>query len=227
MLVRLLQPAIRALWPAQCVGCSAPGEWWCSSCDAAVLPIRFRTCPRCHRQSDRGAYCHTCRRHGALTGILAGARYTEPLSTAIHALKYRHAAAIAPQLARYLILPLAELTGLNRAVLIPVPLHRYRLHTRGHNQAELLARLLSESMSLPLNTELVRHRATVSQTKLDRRHRAANVANAFSWTGGSLKGRIAIIVDDVSTTGATLNACAKSLRAAGASQIWGLVVAQR
>jgi ComF family protein len=121
--------------------------------------------------------------------------------------------------------------GIQADMLIPVPLHSERQQQRGYNHASLLAEVCSAQLGVPANDSvLVRHRATVAQVDLHPRERYQNVAGAFACASASASGalyghRIAII-DDVSTTGATLEACAAPLFAAGAKEVWGLVLAR-
>lgn len=214
------------LWPANCVGCTRAGSWWCDECSGRVLRVVSPICPGCRRLTPQGQYCSRCRPHVALTGIIAGSTYREPLTAAVKALKYRHASVVAPLLAKY---PSDTLSRHRQRFdcLIPVPLHPSRKRTRGHNQAELLAHAIHKQTGLPLEDSLHRTSVTPSQTGLNRAERQRNVAGAFAWKGRSLQGCSVLLVDDVSTTGATLNACAAELRKAGARQVWGVVVGIR
>src|SRR5207247_11322163 len=117
-------------------------------------------------------------------------------------------------------------------MLIPVPLHSERQEQRGFNHASLLAEVCSANIGVPMNDSiLVRHRATVAQVDLHPRERYQNVAGAFACTSGSasgaLFGRRIVIIDDVSTTSATLEACATPLFAAGPKEVRGLVLGRR
>ena len=113
-------------------------------------------------------------------------------------------------------------------VLAPVPLHPNRQRQRGYNQSALLARALAGAMphaGLAVNeTALRRIRATASQTKLDSHQRKLNVAGAFACKDGALAGQRVLLIDDVCTTGATLEACATACRQAGAASVWALTV---
>lgn len=215
------------LFPPRCAGCGEAGAWWCEACNGNVVRLRWPVCPGCQRGTPLGQFCANCRAAVSLTGILAAARFREPLTFGVKALKYRHAKVLAPILAAYQVRTLENFPRRDRVTLVPVPLHPSRERRRGHNQAALLARSIGEATDRPVCHDLQRVRSTVSQTGLDRAGRRANVSDAFAWHGPPLEGAIVMLVDDVVTTGATLDACAVVCRAAGAREVWGLVVAQR
>lgn len=204
--------------PPTCVSCERPGAWWCTTCASCVV--------KC--QQPITGYC------ADLTGIRAGARFRRPVSDAIKALKYRHARAVASELARYLepeLKQLAKDVGTGDTLLVPVPLHISRLKKRGHNQAEVLTQELSKQTGTPWQDALRRTRATPTQTKLHRRERFANVSGAFEWRGSAPK-KTVILIDDVVTTGATFEAAAQAVRAGSSTSpasltVWGLAVAYR
>jgi ComF family protein len=111
--------------------------------------------------------------------------------------------------------------------LLAVPLHRRRLRERGYNQAGLLARELGRRWALPAAPgRLARLRDTAPQVGLDRPGRRQNVAGAFGWDGPPLAGKPILLVDDVATTGSTLEACGRALKAAGAGRIEAVTVAR-
>ncbi|MGH7904730.1 MAG: ComF family protein, partial [Candidatus Dormibacteraceae bacterium] len=145
---------------------------------------------------------------------------------AIHRLKYEGRRPLARPLAR-LVCDRLAIDGAPGMGLLAVPLHRSRLARRGFNQSELIVRELRVRLRLPEPPgRLVRARDTPAQVGLDRAHRLANVSGAFDWQGPDLGGMPVILVDDVITTGATLEACAAALRAGGAGAISGLTVAR-
>lgn len=215
------------VFPARCVACRVPGHWWCGDCDATAVLIRQPACAACNRLTVRGEYCKRCSRSFSLSGVLAGTYYRGPVTAALKALKYRHATQLAPALAAFQIVALARLRTLRRSILVPLPLHPARLRQRGHNQAYLLANPISRATGIPLRTDLGRIRNTRSQTGLTRQQRLINTAGAFRWLGPPLEGETVVLVDDIYTTGATLDAAAEACRRAGARQVWGLVVAKR
>jgi ComF family protein len=145
----------------------------------------------------------------------------------IHELKYHNLRAIASHLA-VLLLAYLQTTPVSGEILVPVPLHVKRLRYRGYNQSSLIARNLGRLANLPVvDNCLSRVKDTPSQARtksVNERHR--NVVNAFSCKQDSIKGARILLVDDVCTSGATLEACAIALKAAGASSVWGLTLAR-
>ena len=111
------------------------------------------------------------------------------------------------------------------SLIMPIPLHKRRRRWRGFNQSELLAKIIGKNFDLEFSEDLKRIKYTTPQAKLDRKQRKTNIKNCFVWTGKNLKNKNIILVDDVTTTGSTLNECARVLRANGAREIWGLVIA--
>jgi len=146
---------------------------------------------------------------------------------AIHQLKYRSLKVLAPPLARLLHDYLAA-NPVRGEILVPVPLHRKRLRERGYNQSSLLARELGKLINLPVADDcLVRQWHALPQARTATvEERWSNVANAFTCLGGRLQNKQVLLIDDVSTSGATVDACAATLKAAGATTVWGLVLAR-
>jgi len=146
---------------------------------------------------------------------------------AIHQLKYRNLRALAAPLAQLLneYLVTHPVPG---EVLVPVPLHPKRLRERGYNQSALLATELSKLTNLPVVADcLIRQRHTFPQARTATvEERRSNVSEAFICCNDGLRNRQVILIDDVATSGATLNACAQALKAAGATSVWGLVMAR-
>ena len=111
--------------------------------------------------------------------------------------------------------------------LVPVPVHRERLRERGYNQAELIARAMGSAVGLPVIDRLERVRPTTKQHRLDRAARLANLRAAFSVRAAATSMPAAVIVvDDIVTTTATLEACASVLRSAGVREVYGFAVAR-
>jgi len=146
---------------------------------------------------------------------------------AIYQLKYRNLRALAVPLAQLLqdYLTTSPVPG---EALVPVPLHQKRLRQRGYNQSRLLARELGKLINLPVVDDcLTRRRHASPQARTSTvEERQSNVADAFTCRDRRLRDKQVLLVDDVSTSGATLDACATALKAAGAGSVWGLVLAR-
>ncbi|MBN1152269.1 MAG: ComF family protein [Dehalococcoidia bacterium] len=172
--------------------------------------------------------CSSCAsRESPVSSVRSVFRFEGVARNAIHELKYRNLRAIAPTLAAYLDDYLTR-NPVEFDVVVPVPLHSKRLRTRGYNQAELLSRALARRKGIPLNTRsLHRTGGGTSQVRStsagERRH---NVSDAFTCIDESLSGKRILLIDDVCTTGATLEACAATLRSTGVREVYGLTVAR-
>ena len=154
--------------------------------------------------------------------ILGADELLDPLSRIIHEFKYERRIAHSQGIASRMALVLMNYPWLNQIdIIVPVPLHSSRLKSRGYNQSQLLADHLGNTFGLPVVSEvLVRIRPTPSQTSLNREQRLENVAGAFQANHMDLlKDKHVLLVDDVITTGATLNECTKTLLKAGAKNV--------
>jgi len=186
-------------------------------------------CYRCSEPLTAGRVCQRCAYTPlALTSIRSPFLMEGPIREAIHQLKYRNLRALAPTLAG-LMAEYWTREGLGRFdCLVPVPLHRGRLRERGYNQSELLARGLSKLTGLPVvSGSLVRQRAGLPQARASSaEERRSSVQGAFLARGRGLDDKRVLLVDDVCTTGATLDACARALQEAGAKEILALTLAR-
>jgi ComF family protein len=179
--------------------------------------------------------CGACRqRPPAFDRLLAVWSYEPPLDAVLQALKFGHLEVLGARLAAAMLEPLRhqalesrprEASELPEADLVaPVPLHWRRLLVRGYNQAERIARPLARHLGISFGEVLSRPRATAAQASLGRDHRRANVRRAFR-ARRRVSGHV-LLVDDVATTGATLDAAARALRRGGANRVTALAVAR-
>jgi ComF family protein len=173
------------------------------------------------------ADCGCRARLRSLTRLRSAVAYEGPIEAAVHRFKYEGWKRLAAPLAQLMAERLA-VEGVAARVAVAVPLHPQRHRLRGYNQSELLARELRNLLALraPQAGVLVRTRATPPQVGHDRQRRFENVSGAFAWTGAQMSGEAVLLIDDVATTGATLDACASALRAAGSGPVTGVSLAR-
>jgi ComF family protein len=226
-LSRIKGTALDLLFPRWCVGCGREGDFICPACLKSLPRVIPPLCPRCGLPQSSPNLCPACLGGQAeIDGIRAPFRFEGVVRQAVHQLKYRNLRALAGLLAQLLNDYLLD-NPLPGDVLVPVPLHPKRLRERGYNQSRLLAGELGKLAGLPVVDDcLVRERHSLPQARtasvVERR---GNVAGAFACRR-RLEGEPVILIDDVATSGATLDACARALKAAGASSVWGLVLAR-
>jgi len=220
--------ALDLFFPQWCIGCGKEDGFLCFSCRRSLLQIVPPLCPRCGKPQPGGMLCPVCIDwQAAIDGIRSPFQFDGVMRQAIHQLKYRNLRAVAAPLAKLLNDYLAT-NPVPGEVLVPVPLHKKRLRERGYNQSNLLAKELSRLTKLPVIDDcLIRGRYASPQTKTRTvAERQSNVANAFTCRDYRLKGKQILLIDDVTTSGATLDACAVALKASGAATVWGLVLAR-
>jgi ComF family protein len=185
-------------------------------------------CPRCGRPQASGIVCPDCwQRPTKIDGVRSPFRFDGAVRKSIHELKYRNLKAISPCLGELLAYYLNE-NPLPGEVLVSVPLHPRRLRERGYNQSALLAKELGKSIDLPvIEACLVRVKQAQPQVRaVDVEERRRNVADAFVCRDDKATGKQIILVDDVCTSGATLESCAAALKDRGATSVWGLTLAR-
>ncbi len=158
-----------------------------------------------------------------LTSVTPLYHFDTPLREAIHSFKYRRRRSLAGPLGALLVEAVPERLHDCDAV-IPVPLHTVRLRERGFNQSDLLAVPVAVALSKPVDSRLVRARATEHQVGMDRHARETNVRGAFAWQGSTAP-RSVLLLDDVLTTGSTMRECARALRAGGAREVHAVALA--
>lgn len=230
------------IFPIECLGCGREGVWLCESCRKTLRMNRRQYCLDCRKGSRSGRFCRHCRLGHHLDGLwIAGDYEQKLLAELIKRFKYDFIRDLGEPLGGFLLRFLRGrlfdslkegggteiLRTFQETLIIPVPLHRRRFNWRGFNQAEVLARTVGGYFRLEMEVaSLERTRYRRPQAKLGGRRRRENVRNCFAWRGEDLGGRNVILVDDVVTTGATLDEAARVLKENGAGEVWGLVAAK-
>jgi ComF family protein len=220
--------------PERCAGCETlvdPRALFCDECAPKVHRLGAPECDGCGRPQSSSDRCGPCRapdaaiRAARAFAAYHGATGTSPIATAITHFKYGGARRLGRRLASALITRVPDPTV---DLVMPVPLHVRRLRTRGFNQSALLARHVARHLGCPVAlTTLVRTRDTPSQTSFGPLERALNVAAAFAVRDPArVCGRAVLLIDDVWTSGATVTAVARALRASGAAAVDVITVAR-
>jgi ComF family protein len=243
--VNIFRNLIDLIYPPRCPICQAflerekIGEMGrelplCEGCSSSFIQITSPLCPVCGRPfaagTERDHVCEDClRRRPFFEKARAPYLYEGSLLTAIHEFKYAEKTYLARPLG-LLLSSFAKtwLHGHRKLLVMPVPLHPKRLRERGFNQSLLLADRVAETLDADLDfSSLKRIRYTKPQTGLGSKERKRNVRKAFGVSSReAVKGREVLLVDDVATTGSTLNECARTLKRAGCRQVFCLVLAR-
>ena len=223
----------RWLDPQNCLLCAArvtTGADFCPGCERS-LPWSRWACPRCAAQDavmdTLEVACGECQKNPPVfAGARAPFRYAPPVDRLIQNLKYHGRLELSRLLGKYLAAYLQNLNEPRPDVIVPVPLHTSRLRQRGYNQSLEIARTVSKHMALPINrNDAERIRDTAPQTDLPRDQRRKNVRGAFK-SSAAFSGQRVAILDDVMTSGHTVNALAQSLLRSGAVEVRVWVVAR-
>jgi ComF family protein len=241
----MIRYLINFIFPPRCAGCDArfvieSREHGCAACRASVERLSAPLCDTCGvpieltLEAERDGTCRDCSStppHFTMARAVARYRSSEedyaPLPSIIRRHKYGRDQSLTHALAEFLDDPM-PLADNDYDLIIPVPLHPERLRWRGFNQAALLAATVARRLRRPLDVRsLARSRATSPQTAKDRRERHRNVLDAFAvQRSARVANRRVLLVDDVMTTGSTVDECARTLLAAGARRVDVLALAR-
>jgi ComF family protein len=226
-LYRLTWDLIDVLFPPACGGCKQAGVRWCQTCQQETQIVCPPLCEICGQSIQTNRICSRCLQHEPqIKAIRSWADFQGPVRKALQDLKYRRNIGLGITLSNFLV-ELVRQYPWKVDLLSPVPLGRNRQKERGYNQADLLAKPLAFNLQLPYNPRiLVRKRETQSQVELSLAERRTNLKDAFQADPKKVKGKNIMVVDDVTTSGSTLEACAIALLEAGAKTVYGVTVAR-
>lgn len=242
-LATLLHQAGQALldlvFPPRCLVCHKPGILLCDACCRDFPPVPPPVCQLCGDPTRAAGLCWRCRRTPpAIDGMRSVVLFEREAREAVHLLKYGNRPALAEPLAR-LMADYWQAHPIPVDLVTAVPLHPARQRERGYNQADLLARAFGRMIGVPVGSAVLRRvRHTRPQVSLNAAQRRENMQSAFATIAPTqfskrqgddslvVSGRRVLVIDDVRTTGSTLEACSLALKAAGASSVWGFTLAR-
>lgn len=230
---------LNLFFPAFCINCQREGTFLCQDCFSLLNINKDVFCPFCKKPKIvlDGKTCNRCRKNKKLNGLFNASSYQDFIVKKM-ILKFKY-----PPFIKELAKPLAfliiqYLKNLGKVVpflkdksnfvFVPLPLHKKRLKWRGFNQAGEIAKELSFYFKIPLVDDvLLKIKNTENQAELTGEEREKNIKNAFFVQNPEkIKNKKILLVDDVFTTGSTMEECAKILKEAGAKEVWGIVVAR-
>jgi ComF family protein len=220
--MKLLDTAIGLLAPIVCRGCGAEGLVLCADCASKLMPVPSR-CYRCHKATRQYRTCHACRAQTVIRRMVPLSDYEGELKLALHALKYERMQVAAAELVNLIPCP----ASFGQSVLfVPAPTTPQRVRVRGYDQAVLLSQAFAKKAGAN-HSNLLRRVSKKHQVGASGKLRREQLQGAFEVRtfGATLPSHV-VLVDDVLTTGSTLEEAAKTLRAAGVKTIDAVVVAQ-
>jgi ComF family protein len=225
------------IFPKECLGCHQEGTYLCNNCFDKISINKDNYCTFCKQAIGFNQICQACQSQTKLKNVFVIADYNNTiLQDLLHSFKYKLVEGISDNLAMLVKEYLKQnkvflLNNINddNTVLVPVPLHKKRFLKRGFNQSYLLAKEIEKHFEIKIIDLLKRKINTSSQVNMTRQERLVNLKDAFDLESAIEldKNKNIILVDDVITTGSTLNECAYVLNSAGFENIYALVIAQR
>ncbi len=231
---------IDLFFPIHCIECNKEGDYLCKECFSKIKYDEERKCLICNRKNKSGTICRSHKKR--LNGVFVAGNYKDKiLHNTIKKFKYNFIKDLTTPLGNYLSIFFLDLLNKNEinhknplqvldlenTILIPVPLHVKRLRWREFNQSQLLLDEILKHINISSNSEnLIRTKFNKPQAKLKKQKRAKNIINSFTWTSDQVINKNVILIDDVTTSGSTLEECAKVLKENGAKEVWGLVLAR-
>jgi len=221
-------------FPLRCLGCQKEGMLLCEECIKKIPYLEENYCTFCTRISKFGLTCSCCKKNYSLDGAIIALNYDGLIRKLIKSAKYKP---YLDSLLEKLTLILAKKIKKGplyknyflkeNFILLPIPLTLRKKAERGFNQAEIIALGLSLQLNLPLDLKILKKiKNTKSQSLLNLKERRENIKNSFKTRVNFLKGKNFILVDDIITSGSTVNEASKILKKAGAYKIWAFALAR-
>ena len=226
---KLLQIILDFIFPIECLHCGVEDEFLCDHCFNKIELRNLKQCPLCNKEQVNDSLCANCKSNSFLDEVVICADYeNEILQQTIHYYKYKYVKNLQTALGQIMTNKFSKVKFPKNLIIIPTPLHKCRQLERGFNQAELLANIISKHFKLPvINNILWRKKNIQHQADLNKKQRLKNIQNCFAIKNADLiKNKEILLIDDVITTGATLNEQAKLLKQNNARKVWALVIAK-
>ena len=225
-LYRSTWSALDLLFPPVCGGCDKAGSRWCEECQSKVKILDGIVCDVCGLPQEQVGVCKTCLADKPHFRMLrAWTVFENPIQHALHKLKYHKDMSMGDAIA-FQMLPFVQKLNWQIDMIIPTPLGKQRIKQRGYNQVAMIAKPLSLGLQVEYALHAItRKKETRTQVGLTKVERKKNVEGAFQ-AEASVKRKNIVVMDDVSTTGATLSSIAEALYQAGAENVYALTVAR-
>lgn len=226
----MIEAILEILYPSTCIFCGRIcKEGICERCRAENPYIREPRCKRCGKpiSSEEEEFCHDCIKQkfcyeqGRSLWL-----HKNSVKQSVYAFKYKNHRIYGRVYAREMAIEFGELIRLwGIDIIVPVPLHKKKVRKRGFNQAEIIARELGKRIGIPVETSaVIREKYTSPQKELGQSGRRRNLRGAFRARGRSVKGKNILIIDDIYTTGSTINCISEELRRNGCEKTYFLTI---
>jgi ComF family protein len=214
------------IFPKKCINCKREGQYLCEDCLSLIEinPFNYCLCEKLERKNK----CDNCKNKN-LDRILSATSFKGIMREAIHKLKYSYLEELSVPLSLLILNYLQNINCQidNSFIIVPVPMHPKKKRRRGFNQSEEIAKIISQSTSIPLSTTLIKIKETKPQMELNRIERMENIKDCFAIKNEKeIENKTVLLLDDVYTTGTTIEECAKVLKENGAKEVWGLTIAR-
>jgi len=223
------------LFPKFCISCGKEGSYLCQDCFSLIDILERQYCPFCPQPKVvlDGKTCNFCKRSKSLNGLYCAASYNNFIvKKLINQFKYEpYIKELSKPLSSLIVVHLVNLDKVENFqdyILVPIPLHKKKLKKRGFNQAGEIAKEFSENLKIPVfNDALIKTKQTSAQVELKKEEREENIKGVFLCQKPELvMGKKILLIDDIFTTGSTMEQCARLLKETGAKKVWGVVVAR-
>ena len=215
------------IFPIECVGCGQANEFLCSPCVSKIKIFPVQTCHYCRKPQAFGKTCDQCSNKNRLDGLFILGPYDQLiLKEAIHSWKHERVKEIGNILGLWLANRLAHSFFRENSIITHIPLRRQRQFDRGFNQSEQLSLILAGKFQIPAKSLLIKIKDTEPQSSLNREKRLLNIRGVFAPAkDAKLSGQNIILIDDITTTGATMEEACRVIKKAGTKTVWGIALA--